>query len=315
MLKLLQNIFNDTENKEEKEFSLKYGLRRLIVTLILLATFIVLVAYIKNGFIFDAVKFKDNIIIKSEQTQKELSIKEFYNTYLSDNNSILGNILFYSKIKCNPYKQICKIENIDYIFENQKSFSFNIIDNSFKKENTGRLIMPSSFQYLSWQIIDLCKILFGAILIFVLYLIIEFTFCWIITGFNFNFKNINIPQISNKSIVIIIIAMIIASAYTLVEIQKINYKEKIRQEEIKFKESQQIALDRCLADAEQSYFDNWDSQCKSLNKKADCSLPTHRANQVEKWRTDAQKQCMDKFKNNGFNIGTELPYGFVPDNN
>ena len=52
----------------------------------------------------------------------------------------------------------------------------------------------------------------------------------------------------------------------------------------------------------QSYFDNWDSQCKSLNKKADCSLPTHRANQVEKWRTDAQKQYMEKFKNNGFNM-------------
>jgi len=98
----------------------------------------------------------------------------------------------------------------------------------------------------------------------------------------------------------IIIALIIAISYITVECIKISYKEKIRQENILKEEHQKTLLEACLDNAENSYFEVWNKNCKSLGKKEDCGLPLDLAKDVEKNREKEEKLCMEQYKNKAF---------------
>lgn len=113
-------------------------------------------------------------------------------------------------------------------------------------------------------------------------------------------KGINIMPKLNNNITLILVVLICAFAYIYVENGKISYKEKIRIQQELEENNQKIKLDSCLNDARNDYEYNWNKICKNQGKKNDCLLPSYNANQVEKWRTEAKKQCMDKFKNNAF---------------
>ncbi len=115
----------------------------------------------------------------------------------------------------------------------------------------------------------------------------------------FSFQNIKIPKLNNN-ITILLVVLICAFSYIYVEHSKIAYEEKIRNEKEIEEINQRSQLDACLFDAEKSYAENWDRQCKSIGRKKDCQLPVYRADPVEKWRTEAKQQCMEKFKSSAF---------------
>ncbi len=99
---------------------------------------------------------------------------------------------------------------------------------------------------------------------------------------------------------LIIIALIVAISYITVECIKINYKEKIRQENLLQEEQQKTALEACLENAEDTYLATWNSNCKSLGKKEDCGLDIELAKAIEKEKDQAEKLCMEQFKNKAF---------------
>ena len=105
----------------------------------------------------------------------------------------------------------------------------------------------------------------------------------------------------NFNVTIIIVALIIAFAYIYTENGKIAYQEKIRAEKETQQRHQQNALANCLDQASRNYDYNWNNACKDLKKKEDCSLPSYRAQSIEKWRTDERNECMNKFKSGAFN--------------
>lgn len=118
---------------------------------------------------------------------------------------------------------------------------------------------------------------------------------------NIKIKPIKLPKIQiTKEICFIIIALIIAGSYILVENQKLNYKEKIRIEKETSEKIQQDAYESCMKEVEADYSYNWDKACKRLNKKNDCSLPAYNADTIEKWRKEAKTTCLDKLKNKAF---------------
>lgn len=104
----------------------------------------------------------------------------------------------------------------------------------------------------------------------------------------------------SKDLTFIIIALIVALSYVFVEQNKINYKEKIRQEEELSEKIQQEAYESCMKEVESDYLYNWNKACKRLNKKTDCSLPAYNADSIEKWRKEAKTTCLDKLKNKAF---------------
>lgn len=283
------------EDKEPK--GIKKGLRRLIIVFISLTTLCLAIFYISNGFIFDNTKFVTSI----EIGEKKIDIVDFGNLLLKEDKDLP---LLFSDFECHPYKQKCifigDTTSKGTILENGKDYIIEILDPK-KQKYAFSISMPSPLKYFSWQLFDFLKIIFFAILSYLLYLLLGFVMSWVISGFNFNLDKIKTPKLTfNKNMTIIFVVLIFAGAYIYVENSKIAYKEKLRKEEIEKKEALQKALDNCLSEAEDNYFSNWNSQCKSIGRKNDCALPAYRADQVEKWRADAKKECMDKFKNEGF---------------
>lgn len=118
-----------------------------------------------------------------------------------------------------------------------------------------------------------------------------------------DFESKKTEQIKNSTDygkTIIIVALIFAIAYIFVESGKISYKEREKAEnEIKLN-NQKRELENCLNTASENYFYNWNRACKIAGKKDDCSLPSYRADTIEKWRKEAESQCMEKFKNGAF---------------
>lgn len=104
----------------------------------------------------------------------------------------------------------------------------------------------------------------------------------------------------NNNVTIILVVLICAFSYIYVEHSKITYQEKIRNEKELEEINQRNQLENCLSDAETNYNLNWNKQCKSMGKKNDCSLPSYRADSIEKWRTESEQQCMEKFKSKAF---------------
>ncbi len=104
----------------------------------------------------------------------------------------------------------------------------------------------------------------------------------------------------SKNLTFIFIVLIVAFSYIFVEQGKINYKEKIRQEEELRNKIQQEAYEDCMKDARTNYSYNWDRACKSLKRKNDCLLPAYRADSIEKWRNEEETNCLNKLKNKAF---------------
>lgn len=105
-----------------------------------------------------------------------------------------------------------------------------------------------------------------------------------------------------KEYVYIIVAVILACAYIGGEWLKINHKEKIRQENIEYKQKQREACDDCIKQAEDNYHCSWEDNCKSKGLKKDCSLDLDIAKALEKTFENNRKSCIEQFKNNAFEV-------------
>lgn len=104
----------------------------------------------------------------------------------------------------------------------------------------------------------------------------------------------------DKNITVIIAIVIIAFAYIYVENKKISYQETLRiQKETKQKNAK-IEYAACMDVAYSDYKANWKNHCKKRGLKDNCSLPSYNADTIEKWRTNSENECMEKFKNGMF---------------
>ena len=120
------------------------------------------------------------------------------------------------------------------------------------------------------------------------------------TSNNYETKNENFVQNSNKNITIIIVALVIAFSYIYVENKKIAYKEKEKIQENILLENQKEGYEFCMLEALRQYDNNWTNYCKKRGLKKDCALPSHNADTIEKWHRDAENECMEKFENRMF---------------
>ena len=105
---------------------------------------------------------------------------------------------------------------------------------------------------------------------------------------------------NKQQLTYIIIAIILVIGYVSVEIYKISYKEKIRQENIQNDDKQKYMYNLCLENAEEVYLDDWKGECKSRKLKEDCSLPIDVAKNLDKRKQDAKKECHEIYKNKAF---------------
>lgn len=118
---------------------------------------------------------------------------------------------------------------------------------------------------------------------------------------NIKIKPIKMPKIKlpqfkiTKEICLIIIALIFAGAYITVENQKLDYKEKIRQEKIKEAEENETLRNVCLDSASDDYDRWWNSSCKERGLKKDCSLPSHQADSYNKAYKNLKDECFKKY--------------------
>lgn len=71
-------------------------------------------------------------------------------------------------------------------------------------------------------------------------------------------------------------------------------KEEKREEKIKadFKE---LSLNACLADAQQSYLDFWESECEILEKGSNCLLPEYNANRADEFKKELKSECFKQY--------------------
>ncbi|MBR4003179.1 MAG: hypothetical protein IKI95_03815 [Clostridia bacterium] len=118
---------------------------------------------------------------------------------------------------------------------------------------------------------------------------------------NIKIKPIKMPKIKlprikiTKEISLIIIALIFAGAYITVENQKLDYKEKIRQEKIREAEENETLRNVCLDSASDDYDRWWNSSCKARGLKKDCSLPSHQADSYNKAYKNLKDECFKKY--------------------
>ena len=114
-------------------------------------------------------------------------------------------------------------------------------------------------------------------------------------------KKMKMPNFKlSQNVTFIIIALIVGFSYIFVEQNKINYKEKLRQEEKISDKIQQDAYESCMINAEADYISLWNTNCHSKNLKDDCSLPLDLAQNLENSLKNNQKICLDKLKNKAF---------------
>lgn len=105
-----------------------------------------------------------------------------------------------------------------------------------------------------------------------------------------------------KEYLYIIIAIILAFAYIGGEWLKINHNDRIRKENIEYKQKQRESCDECLKQAYDDYYCDWNDNCKSRGLKKDCSLPLDIAHSLEKTLENNKKLCIEKFKSNAFDV-------------
>ena len=161
--------------------NIKEGLRRIFLSLVILALGIRFVFFVLDGFIIDGAKFENKVIVKSLNTNKQVQLYDFakeYTNYYYEKHYIPDT-------KCYPYKQICTINNVTKLKQGLNDFEFETIDDGSFKYHTEKikLEMPSRFQYFIWQVFDFLCICFWAILAWGIYLLAEKTLIWIFAGF------------------------------------------------------------------------------------------------------------------------------------
>lgn len=158
--------------KAHKKLNYIEGFRRIVLVIIGLSVLCALFCYVCTGFIFDTNKFKQNVRISSDKSQKEITIDQFNSSYINPDN-------YYSKISCYPYKQTCKISGFDMVLESEMELEFE-----YKNLKTLlKIHMPSRLQYFTWQVLDFLLIFGVALLVWGLYLGIEKILVWIFAGF------------------------------------------------------------------------------------------------------------------------------------
>ena len=67
------------------------------------------------------------------------------------------------------------------------------------------------------------------------------------------------------------------------------------EEKKKQKKVNATLLESCLSQAEDNYFENWNSSCKKIGKKDDCLLYSNSAKAVESWRKEDEQKCFKKY--------------------
>ena len=118
---------------------------------------------------------------------------------------------------------------------------------------------------------------------------------------NIKIKPIKMPKIKSprfkitKEISLIIIALIFAGAYIIVENQKIDYKEKVRIEKEKEANTNEQLREACFNEAEANHILLWDKTCKSKGMKSDCSLQLDIAESIEKDYRVSRDECFKKY--------------------
>ena len=58
----------------------------------------------------------------------------------------------------------------------------------------------------------------------------------------------------------------------------------------------QLKTEECLNQVEIDYLTSWNNSCYTLGREDNCLLPDYMAESVEKFRDDATKTCLAKFK-------------------
>lgn len=69
-------------------------------------------------------------------------------------------------------------------------------------------------------------------------------------------------------------------------------KTKFKDEEAFLKE---LEREKCLNQAEQYYIDKWDSQCSSLGRAKDCTLPIAASNNLDEMLRGQRNECYMKY--------------------
>ena len=98
-----------------------------------------------------------------------------------------------------------------------------------------------------------------------------------------------------KEISLIIIALIFATAYIFIERQKLDYKEKIRQEKIREAEEKESLRNACLNNANDDYSWLWNNACKKRGLNNDCDLPSYIADDFNKSYKNLKDECFKKY--------------------
>lgn len=178
------------------KINIKSGLRRLVIVLITLFSFLIFAIYISNGCIWDISKLENNCFVSNNKDYKiKLPINDFKDSYID----IEEDDFFRTYTHCYPYKQYCILETKAKVYKinnprlyeyidwtktkllNKKTYVFDW--GKLLKNKTIYFEMPSRFQYFTWQLLDFLLIPLFSIIAYLIYLIIEKTFIWILKGF------------------------------------------------------------------------------------------------------------------------------------
>ena len=168
----------------------KQGIRRIIYCIIIFGLLFVLSGYFTSGCIFDHHKFLNNIQVIDSNNQS-ISLPEFVGRYVFPEDAKGLNFKRVSGISCFPDQGLCtythfKFSNLREFTSETVEYKNNTIVEINTKENKKikmKIVMPSKFDYLKWQIQDFFMIFIFAGLGLCAYFILEFTICWIIKGF------------------------------------------------------------------------------------------------------------------------------------
>lgn len=60
----------------------------------------------------------------------------------------------------------------------------------------------------------------------------------------------------------------------------------------------QTQIDKCFADAEIAYTDNWNSGCKARGLEDQCTLPSNQAENIEGVRKTRKEDCLKRYPQN-----------------
>jgi hypothetical protein len=59
--------------------------------------------------------------------------------------------------------------------------------------------------------------------------------------------------------------------------------------------SRESSLDNCVEQARLNYIEDWNFQCKQVNKEPKCSLPRYNSSHVEETRAKKVDECIKRY--------------------